>query len=65
MSDNWLLIFGIVAAAIGAGYAFWCAAWVLKRRVENLSLNEPYLAIRTAAGAFLRTQYGIIFSSPD
>lgn len=62
MNDYQLLTFGIIAAAIGAAYAFWCAVWVLRRPVPHSSLNEPYLAIRLAAGAFLRTQYGVIFA---
>lgn len=59
--ENGLLILGISAAFIGALYAFGCAVWVLTRSVGSSTLQEPYLAIREAAGAFLRTQYGIIF----
>jgi len=52
-----LLVFSLIAASAGLVYAFWCARWVLRQSEGEPALWAPYLAIRDAAGAFIRTQY--------
>ncbi len=51
----------LAAAALAIAYAAWCAAWVLRQGTGMDALQAPYLAIRDAAQAFLRTQYTAIF----
>jgi len=51
----------LAAAALGIAYAAWCARWVLRQERGVDALQAPYLAIRDAAQAFLRTQYLTIF----
>ncbi len=55
-----LLALGFVAAALGTLYALWCAWWVLRQPLGDSTLQVPYQAIREGAGAFMRTQYGVI-----
>ncbi len=50
----------LVAAGFGIGYALWCARWILSRNEGSPDMQGPYLAIRDAAQAFLRTQYSTI-----
>ena len=58
---NAALGLSFAAAALGIFYAAWCARWVLMQSEGGPSLQLPYLAIREAAQAFLRTQYAAIF----
>jgi K(+)-stimulated pyrophosphate-energized sodium pump len=51
----------LAAAAAGICYAVWCARWILKQSEGAPALQIPYVAIRDAAQAFLRTQYTTIF----
>jgi K(+)-stimulated pyrophosphate-energized sodium pump len=51
----------LVASALGIAYAIWCAYWILHWQEGVPELRTPYLAIRDAAQAFLRTQYTAIF----
>jgi K(+)-stimulated pyrophosphate-energized sodium pump len=51
----------LAAAAFGIAYAAWCAHWVLRQEEGSSLMRVPYLAIRDAAHAFLRTQYFTIF----
>ena len=53
-------ILSLAAAVAGVGYAVWCARWVLAQGEGVPALQTPYLAIRDAAHAFLRTQYSTI-----
>jgi K(+)-stimulated pyrophosphate-energized sodium pump len=57
------LVVGLSLAAAGLGicYAVWCARWILSQDEGSPALQAPYLAIRDAAQAFLRTQYTAIF----
>jgi len=59
-SLNPLLILIFVSISFGVMYSVSCAVWVLTRDLGRPELQEPYLAIRKAASAFLKTQYGII-----
>ena len=52
----------LAAAAAGLCYAAWCAHWILRQGEGPPALQPPYLAIRAAAQAFLRTQYATIFA---
>jgi K(+)-stimulated pyrophosphate-energized sodium pump len=53
-------ILTLAAAGVGICYAVWCARWVLAQEEGIPALQTPYLAIRGAAHAFLRTQYSTI-----
>jgi len=57
------LVVGLSLAAAGLGicYAAWCARWILSQEEGASALQVPFLAIRDAAHAFLRTQYTTIF----
>ena len=57
------LVVGLSLAAAGLGicYAAWCARWILSQEEGAPALQVPFLAIRDAAQAFLRTQYTTIF----
>ncbi len=50
----------LAMALAGLGYAIWCGRWVLRQSEGEEALQPPYLAIRDAAGAFIRTQYRTI-----
>ncbi len=49
------------ATLLGAGYAAWCAWWVLGQDRGDLAQQPPHQAIARAAHAFFITQYRIIF----
>jgi K(+)-stimulated pyrophosphate-energized sodium pump len=51
----------LAAAVLGIAYAAWCARWILRQGEGVAAMQVPYLAIRGAAQAFLRTQYFTIF----
>ena len=55
-----LLESGFIAAVLSILYAAWCAWWVLRQPMGADALQAPYLAIRKAAGAFMRNQYSVI-----
>ena len=55
-----LLELSLIAAILGILYSGWCAWWVLRQPVGADALQQPYLAIREGAGAFMRTQYSVI-----
>jgi len=59
MSDGfWFFI--LATSLVGLTYAVWCAYWVMARPLDDGPLQPPYRAIRDGAGAFIRTQYGVI-----
>ena len=51
------LVISLTAALAGLAYAIWCGRWVLRQSEGEAALQAPYLGIRDAAGAFIRTQY--------
>jgi len=58
---HFVLGLSLAAAALGIAYAVWCARWILHQGEGSPAFQMPYLAIRDAANAFLRTQYFTIF----
>ncbi len=59
-SLNPILTLIIISITCGILYSAGCAVWVLTRNEGQPELHPPYIAIRKAAGTFLKTQYGII-----